>query len=730
MNTVLSRAGSARAASRSSDAWSELNRVAENLWWSWDCGAQRLFAGIDPPRWELHRHNPILQIQSLQEHRASELADDAYFAAQARDCAGRFDAYMRARTWFQRTARGRDRRMLVAYFCAEYALHESFPQYSGGLGVLAGDHLKSASDLGVPLVAVGLLYRRGYYQQSFAPDGSTRVTRVNYEPAQWPLSKTGVSVTVEMGRRRVVAQVWRVHVGRVTLLLLDADVRANRPADRRLTEDLYGGDNEYRIRQEMLLGIGGVRALQAMGVRPSVYHLNEGHAAFCALERLRQEVSGGRGVESAVERVRASTLFTTHTPVPAGHDRFDRALFMRHFGDWPAAMGMEAEELLALGRENPSDPRETFCITVLALLLSGRVNGVSRLHAEVTRAMWKRVYGLEDAKRVPIGHVTNGIHSQTWLAPEIEPLYRRYLKPKWVGTPADANCWQRADRIPDNELWATRCLLRRKLVHFVRQRLLEQAQRGFGPIEEIIAAYETFDENVLTMGFARRFATYKRATLLFDDPRRLSAILNHSARPVQIVFAGKAHPRDAAGQALAQRIYQFCRRSGLRGRIALLENYEMDVGRVLTSGCDVWLNNPLRPQEASGTSGMKPPLHGGLNLSILDGWWPEAYNGRNGWAIDHDRAKAGRRTGRNAGAIADPPKSRTTDRRDAGALYDLLERQVIPLFYRRGRNGVPSGWVKRMKASMKSVCGRFNSHRMVGEYVERYYLPAHRAAHG
>lgn len=728
MGKAGARGRAARDRSSGADAWTALDRLKDNFWWSWDAETQQLFAGIDPQRWETLRHNPVPQVLLARADETSRLRDDRRFADRVRACARRFEAYMRARTWFARTVRGRDRRLLVAYFCAEYAIHESFPQYSGGLGVLAGDHLKSASDLGVPLVAVGLLYRRGFYQQSFAADGATRVLRPAYAVEQWPLARTGVRIAVEIGRRRVHAKVWKALVGRTALYLLDANVRANRPADRRLTDDLYGGDSAYRIQQEMLLGVGGVRALRELGVRPTVYHLNEGHAAFCALERLRQQVAAGRSIESAVERVRRSTVFTTHTPVPAGHDRFDPRLFLRNFEGWPAALRMDGNELLGLGRENPNDAREPFCMTVLALLLSGHANGVSKLHGEVTRRMWKRVYNVADERRVPIGHVTNGVHAQTWLAPETAPLYRRRLKPKWNGAGPGDNWWKAADRIPPAELWATRCLLRRKLVHFVRQRLIEQAQRGFGPVEEIMAACRTFDENTLTIGFARRFATYKRAALIFSEPKRLAAILNHPERPVQIVFAGKAHPRDLGGQALAQKVYQFARKNGFRGRVALLENYEMDVGRALTSGCDVWLNNPLRPQEASGTSGMKPPLHGGLNLSILDGWWPEAYNGRNGWAIVAEPASGARRT-RDAEheSIVDPARARAMDRRDAAALYRLLEVEVVPLFYRRGRDGVPAGWVRRMIASMKSVCGRFNSHRMVGEYVERYYLPAHRA---
>jgi len=690
-----------------------VERLARNLWWTWNSDATRLFAALDPALWEASNHDPLRTLAGLAPERRAALAGDKQFLALLGDCERQLAEYLKSRTWFERTFRGRDRRLLVAYFCSEYALHESLPQYAGGLGVLAGDHLKSASDLGVPLVAVGLLYRCGYYRQELRPDGTTRAVYPRYDFRLMPLEDTRRTVSVPLGRRTLHARVWRLRVGRTHLLLLDADVPRNRPEDRRVTEVLYVADPDRRMQQYILLGVGGVRALDALGYRPTVFHLNEGHAALCGLERVRQLVAAGRTFDAALNAVRATSVFTTHTPVPAGHDRYPPRLVMKHLGPLADELGLSRDEFLGLGRESPRDRREPLCMTVLALRLSGRCNAVSKLNGDTTRRMWMRLFGASSPDEVPIGHVTNGVHSQTWLAPEIEPLHARYLGPRWIGAGPGDDWWKRAGRIPPAELWAARRMLRRRLVDFVRRRLRQQALRRSASREELLAAEQAFDENALTIGFARRFATYKRAPLIFHDRRRLARILNDPQRPVQIVFAGKAHPADREGQKLVQMIYRYSQQPEFRGRVALIEEYDLHVGRVLTSGCDVWLNNPLRPMEASGTSGMKPPLHGGLNCSILDGWWPEAYEGRNGWAI-----RAG------------PQRSRAAqDRADAAAIYELLERQIVPLFYARDRAGLPRRWIRRMRASMKSICGRFSAHRMLGEYVRDYYLPAHRGHH-
>jgi starch phosphorylase len=682
-----------------------LDALARNLWWTWNPDPQRLFAALDPVLWEASNHNPIAVLGQLAPEHRSALEEDPAFLALLRDCERQLARYLRAPMWFRRSAPPLQRRVRVAYFCAEYGLHECLPLYAGGLGVLAGDHLKSASDLGIPLVGVGLLYRCGYYRQELRRDGSTRAIYPRHDFGTLPITDTGRAVMVPLGRREVHARIWRVQVGRVPLYLLDTDVPANAPRDRRITERLYGGDQETRIQQEIVLGIGGVRALAALGIRANVFHLNEGHAAFCTLERLRRLREMGLSLTRAIARVRAVSVFTTHTPVPAGHDRFPPGLMTRYLGPLLESAGIDRKEWLGRGREQPRDRRESFCMTVLALRLSGRCNGVARIHGEVSRKMWMRVYNAKKAAQVPIGHITNGIHTATWLAPEMRAVYDRYLKPRWGGAaPTDA-CWRRADRIPAAEFWHLRNLLRRKLVAFVRARLAQQVQRRCGSRDELRAALEALDENALTIGFARRFATYKRATLIFRDVRRLVRILGDPRRPVQLIFAGKAHPADRDGQRLAQQVYRHARHAGLRGRVVLLEDYDLEVGRVLTAGCDVWLNNPVPPQEASGTSGMKPPLHGGLNCSILDGWWPEAYNRRNGWAIAEDR----------------PSGSRAAlDRHDAEALYRLLEDEIIPLFYARDRHGIPQKWVQRMKASLETVCGRFNTHRMLAEYLALY----------
>lgn len=687
-----------------------IEELAGDLWWTWNADARRLLAGLEPSLWAATGRNPIAALRRLTPERIETLAGDDAFLARLTTCERQRAAYYAARPWFDRTFRGRRRSLRVAYFCSEYALDDCLPLYAGGLGVLAGDHLKSASDLGVPLVAVGLLYRSGYFRQELRHDGSSRAVYPRFDFADWPIEDTGRTVAVTLGSHAVSVRVWRAHVGRVPLLLLDTDVPQNPPRDRSITQALYGGDDDVRIRQQIVLGVGGVAALRTMGYAPTVYHLNEGHAAFCQLPRLvdLRRVSESR--DDAITALRRSSVFTTHTPVPAGNQRFDNRLVLRYLGPTADELGMSREEFLGLGREDPRDRREPFCMTVLALRLSGHCNGVARLHGDVSRRMWMRMYRARTPAHVPIGHVTNGIHAQTWLAPEALPLYEKHLTPRWADAGPDERWWERAERIPPAELWRLRNRLRARLVAYVRAALREQILRNSGSREEWIEAVDVFDEHTLTIGFARRFATYKRASLIFRDPRRLAAILGHPTRPVQIVFAGKAHPRDAGGQALVQTVYRMSRRAGLRGRVVLLENYDMQMGQVLTSGCDVWLNTPLRPHEASGTSGMKPPLHGGINCSILDGWWPEAYDRRNGWAIGDERER---------------PSQAAQDRYDADCLYALLERTIVPLFYRRDRAGIPRQWMRMALHSMKTVCGTFNTHRMLGEYVTKYYLPAH-----
>ena len=713
--TRRTRRATSRAAAALTPAalQTRLTTLAQDLWWSWNPAAQQLFATLAPDLWDATGHNPVAVVQQVPSARLTTLAGDAGYGRLLADVERARAAHERTRPWFTRATRGAERRLCVAYFCAEYALHESLPQYAGGLGVLAGDHLKSAADLGVPFVAIGLFYRSAYYTQELTRAGRTRVLYPDLDTATLPLTDTGQRVAVPIGRRRVWVRAWQVRVGRVTLYLLDTDVPENRPADRAITRHLYGGDEHTRICQEIVLGIGGVRLLEALGVPVTVYHLNEGHAAFAALERLRQMRTDGVPLERAIAAVRMSTVFTTHTPVPAGHDRFAPALMRRYLGPTMAGLTDGARDTwLGLGREDVRDRKAPFTMTVLALSLAAHCNGVSQLHGEVSRRMWHHLYPEVRERDVPIGHVTNGVHTQTWLAPEMDALYTRYLKPRWAGAAPGDDWWRNAGRIPPQELWNVRTALRRRLVHEVRARLVRQLQREGAPPAEVTAAYAALDEHALTIGFARRFATYKRAPLIFLDRRRLAALLNNPRRPVQLIFAGKAHPRDTDGQRFAQLVHEYARRPEFRGRVVVLENYDMAVGRLLTSGCDVWLNNPLRPQEASGTSGMKPPLHGGLNCSILDGWWPEAFDSRNGWAIGGREFRS----------------RRAQDRYDATALYELLEDEIVPLFYQRGRDGLPRRWVQRMVASLRTIGAPFSAHRMVGEYVEQYYLPAHAGA--
>lgn len=678
------------------DLTHRLNKLAHNLWWSWDPDATALFARIDPALFAAANQNPIRALNIVPPHQITALESDGDFLNRLELVENKFSRYLSSPTWYARFARNSPGKLKIAYFCAEFAVHESVPQYSGGLGVLAGDHVKSASDLGVPLVGVGLLYRNGFYTQKFAPDGQTRILYPDLDFAELPITDTGITIDVPMAKGAIASKIWRQTVGRVNLFLLDTDIAQNKPSDRTLTHHLYGGDREYRIRQEILLGVGGLIALNAVGEKPTVVHMNEGHAAFAALERVARLMRQSSDLSTAIRKVANSSVFTTHTPVPAGNDRFNPRLALKYIGRYAHDLGISTQDLLALGRENPGDPHEEFCMTILALRLSRHCNGVSALHGQVSREMWKKVYNASNPREVPIRHVTNGIHVQTWLAPEMNTLYDKFLKPDWLNPTDRPKFFARANRIPDSELWSARTILKRKLISFVRNRLLR---------------HDILREDILTIGFARRFATYKRAPLIFLDPRRLAKILANEKRPVQILFAGKAHPKDQGGQEFAQQIHRYSRQPPFRGRVVLIEDYDINVARHLIAGCDVWLNNPLRPQEASGTSGMKPPLHGGLNCSILDGWWPECFDRKNGWAV---------------GDGSQLDNLNEQNRRDANRIYELLENQIVPLYYRRDSRGLPREWLAMMKHSMSTVGATFNTHRMVGQYLREFYLPAHR----
>jgi glycogen phosphorylase len=690
--------------------------LARNLWWSWDHNSSSLFLDLDPARWSELNHNPVALLSGLPLAKLETRAAELMLHSRVNYAYRRMLEYREAdRTWGTRHA-GVLRPHPVAYFSAEFGLHESLPVYSGGLGVLAGDHIKSASDLDIPLVGIGLFYGQGYFRQRLDQGGWQREeylkTDVNEMPMEVAIGKDGRPVVVEIETRsgRIRAKVWRAKVGRRDLLLLDSDVEGNAPEDRQLTSRLYGGDLRIRIRQELLLGVGGLRALRALGISPGVLHLNEGHSAFAVLEALRMRMEDeGIAFDAAVPRVSREVVFTTHTPVPAGHDRFDGGLVEEHIGPLREALGLSQDSLMGLGRENANNGDELFCMTVLALRLSRRANAVSSLHAEVSRAMWTKLFRNKLEDDVPIGHITNGVHVPSWLAPEMFRLYDRHLGTDWHQRSSEAKIWLGIENVDDGELWETHLNLKSQLIEFVRRRAVAQAERrGESPLE-LQRLERVLSPDALTIGFARRFATYKRANLILTDIERLASMVNDPNRPVQFVFAGKAHPLDEPGKRVLQQIAELMRDSKFRDKFVFVEDYDINVGRHFVQGVDVWLNNPRRPLEASGTSGQKVVLNGGLNLSILDGWWAEAFDGMNGFAIG---------TGRTHSNMS------VHDARDGEDLLRTLREEVIPLYYQRDRDGLPRGWIKRMKRTIRTLGWRFNADRMVMDYTQRCYLPA------
>ncbi|MBK7672486.1 MAG: alpha-glucan family phosphorylase [bacterium] len=688
--------------------------IARNAWWSWNVEAISLLRRVDPDQWDHHAGNPVAVLGSLSSQRVRELERDQAFLAHLERVQGDLNRYLTRPTWYESEHQGVGEG-LIGYFSLEFGLHESLPLYSGGLGILAGDHLKSATDLGVPLIGMGLAYQSGYFRQYLNHDG--------WQMEEYPVNDFfNMSMSLERDRdgaprlievhfpgRSIFAQIWRVQVGRNPLFLLDTNLQENQPEDRDLTARLYGGDTEMRIRQEIMLGIGGLRALIALGLEPTVCHLNEGHSAFLGLERINLLMKQrGLTYETAFEIVRASNIFTTHTPVPAGNDHFAPELIRTYLSRKADEMGIGIERLLALGRQDPHNNSETFCMTVLALRLSRFANGVSELHGHVSRDMWQRVWPDVPKSEIPISHVTNGIHTRSWLCSEIARLYDRYLGPRWYEEPTNKTLWDRVDQIPDAELWRSHERMRERLVGFVRGRLRRQLKRRGANRIWIKAASEALDPEALTIGFARRFATYKRAALILSDPERLKRILNNPDRPVQLIFAGKAHPKDHPGKEVIRQLVHMAEREEFRKRIVFVEDYNIEVARYLVQGVDVWLNNPRRPLEASGTSGMKVPPNGGINLSVLDGWWCEGYKTDNGWAI---------------GAGEELDDQSYQDEVESTALYDLLENEIVPAFYQRGVDGVPREWTRIMKNSMRTVNAEFNTNRMVEEYTERFYIP-------
>ncbi|SMB94273.1 alpha-glucan family phosphorylase [Deinococcus hopiensis] len=699
------------------DAIARLSELAYNLYWSWTPRAQALYQELDPSNWERFQHNPVRLLLEVPQQRLEAAAADADYLDRYRGVMADFDAYMGKKdTWISKNAA---ELAPVAYFSMEYAFHESLPIYSGGLGVLAGDHCKSASDLGLPFTAVGMLFHQGYFRQLFNKEGwqeeaydELDLTTLPIKPALTPAGEEA-RVKVRIGERDVHLRVWSLTVGRIRVLLLDANVPENSEEDRRLTARLYGGNQELRIQQYVLLGVGGVRALRALDVPAQVYHMNEGHAAFLGLERVREAVETGLDFRTASEAVASSSLFTTHTPVPAGNDAFSYELMDRYLGKWPGLLNASREELYGLARHDQLWDGHwvpTFSMTVFALRMSRMANGVSELHGEVSRDMWKFLYEGAEAREVPIGHVTNGAHNLTFTSQAMRDLLSTVLPTDWTERLEDGEMWKGVEELSDAQLADVQLNMKREMISFVRGRLREQLTRNGATAAELAALGEVLSENALTIGFARRFATYKRATLLFRDKARLSRIVNDPQRPVQFVFAGKAHPADNPGKSFIQEIYRVSQEPEFRGKIVILENYDMNVARHLVQGVDIWLNNPRRPLEASGTSGMKASFNGSPNFSVLDGWWREGYDGTNGWPIGEEREYA---------------DLNVQDDADAYSLYQTLETQIVPLYYAPPQPDAEGrgGWRQTVRLTIETVSPRFSMQRQVIDYVRGYYLP-------
>ena len=690
--------------------------LASNLWWSWIPEVQHLFRDLDPVRWRQTDHNPVALLREFTPERLYERANEMVMFSRINQAYRRLKEYMSGQNTWGATNAGILGSKPVAYFSAEFGIHESLPIYSGGLGVLSGDHIKSASSLGVPLVAMGLFYSQGYFRQFLDSDGLQGEEYINTEVENLPIrpatDPNGDPITVKMETRTgtLMAKVWKMQVGRVRLFLLDSNVDGNAPEDRQLTSRLYGGDERTRIRQELILGVGGVRALKALGITPGVYHLNEGHSAFGPLEVIRQTMeTDGLSFDDAVREVATQTAFTTHTPVPAGHDRFDEELVEEHLGPLREQLDLTQEQFMSLGRIDPQNKEETFCMTVIGLKLSRTANSVSQLHGRVSRRMWAHLWPWRVEEEIPIGHITNGVHTRSWLAVQMEQLYNKHFPIDWKSRIGEPEVWQGIHQVDPGELWEIHNTLKSIMISFVRRRLISQSRRRGESEAEIDFARNALDPTILTIGFARRFATYKRANMIFNDLERIKSIVNDPQRPIQLVFAGKAHPKDQPGKDFIKSIAVLKNDPDLRDRVVFVEDYDVNVCRYMVQGVDVWLNNPRRPLEASGTSGQKVVLNGGLNLSILDGWWAEAFDGGNGFGIGNGTSHS---------------SDQVTDVRDAAALYDVLENEVQPIYYHRDIDGLPREWIKRMMQSIATLAWRFSSDRMVMDYANHVYVPA------
>ena len=701
-----------RVAPKLPEEINRLNELAFNLYFSWDNNAINLFKSIDPELWERVYHNPVKFLLQVTVDDLQKAAADEQYLKRYRQTIAVFDEYMHAPV-----NENHQEGYLTAYFSAEFGLHESFPTYSGGLGLLAGDHCKAASDLGLPFVGVGLLYKHGYFNQLIDKDGKQEAEykdlRFNEMPITPALDSNGqrLTIAVQLPGRQVFARIWHMQVGRISVYLLDADLPENSPEDREITGQLYGGGQDMRMCMEILLGIGGVKALRALNLSPTVWHINEGHAAFLLVERLRELVEDkGLSVGVALEVLKADTIFTTHTPVPAGHDIFNQNMVDRYFNHFYYQLRLTKEQFMQLGQgHSPGQEESTFNMTLLALKQCGFCNGVSRLHGAVTRSMFHYLYPDMLIEEVPVHHVTNGVHTRTWLAPEMSGLFKKYLGADFDCSTAAPEDWERIINIPNRELWEVHMALKEKMILTARATIAKQKERNRETLARIKEAEKYLNPEVLTIGFARRFATYKRAGLLFKDRDRLAALVNDPKYPVQLVFAGKAHPADLPGQELIKLINDAAADERFRGKIVFLENYDINISRYLLQGVDVWLNTPRRPMEASGTSGMKAAVNGVLNCSVFDGWWPEAFNGKNGFAIGSDR---------------DFPDDESTDLNDFSSLYELLTEAIIPLYYKQ-IDKVPEIWLSWMKESIKTIAPYFSTRRMVSEYEEGYYRLAH-----
>jgi starch phosphorylase len=701
---------------REKSLYEKLKELGSNLWWSWQPEVTQIFRDVDSTLWTDCGHNPVVLLEHYPPEALERRANEAVLHTRINWAYRRWQEYMAATDTWGATHAGVLGQRPTAYFSAEFGLHESLPIYSGGLGVLAGDHLKSASDLGIPMVGVGLFYSQGYFQQYLDEQGWQQETYTNLSVAKLPIEPAKgadgkpVLISVETRGGKIHARVWRIDVGRIPLFLLDTDVSENRDEDRKLTSRLYGGDHRTRIRQEIILGIGGVRALASLGIKPGVIHMNEGHSAFAGLEVIRQRMRQDElSFDQALRETAAMSVFTTHTPVPAGHDRFSGDLIEEHVGPLRDELGMRPESLMSLGRVEPQNPHETFCMTVLAFKLCRRANAVSSLHGVVSRRMWANLWPWRSEEEIPIGHITNGIHVATWLAAQMRMLYDRVLPLNWYLRTGEPEVWAPVEQVSSGELWETHETLKSRLIIYARNRLVKQARRRDMPEQALAALAASLDPRVLTIGFARRFAPYKRADLILRELDLLADLVSRAERPIQIIFAGKSHPADEPGKQMLQRIYRATQQEPFKGRVVFLEDYDINLGRHLVQGVDVWLNNPRRPLEASGTSGQKVVLNGALNCSILDGWWAEAFDGSNGFAIGTGHTHV---------------NQEIQDQRDAQALLRVLNEEVIPLFYDRDQDDLPQEWIKRMKRAVRTLGWRFNADRMVMDYVRKAYVSA------